>query len=371
MIRKKLTTLLATAAALALLAVPAFAEDADAAAPAADSAVIAQQDETAPSTETPEAEQPAESAAEQPAETAETVAAEPEAPVAESETPATEPEKPQLTYVALGDSITAGIGLSGVHTRITDTREDFEPNFKDYPSQCYVSLVADGLGLDRQHAIDLGISGLKSSDLLRLVRGSDTEDPSWSYYYPQYREYIKNADIISVQIGANDATGPAFAALSAATNQKSEQLVSVLLNGTMRDLSPDSFRRLNDSLSKLAFSWDEICATNQLLFGGGTDAICEQAYTDVTTNLPQIIAEIRALNPDAKILLLGYTNPVPLLPEWSSLFNRLNGFARDLANQNENVTFVSISLTPSSGTDGHPTVCGHRYIANRMLKALR
>ena len=360
MVRKKLTTLLAATAALALLAVPAFAEDADAAAPAADSTAIVQQDEASLSTEMPETEPASESeGTELPAETT------------EPDAPAAEPEDTQLTYVALGDSITAGVGLEGYQFRATATREDLEPNFEGYPSQCYVSLVADGLGLDRQHAIDLGLPGLQSDGMLRLVRASETEDPSWYYYYPQYRDYIRNADIISIQIGSNDATVPAFAALSDATHQKSEQLVGVLVNGTMRDLSPESFRSLNDSLSKLAFTSDEIRAVSQLLFEGGTDAICEQAYQNVTTNLPQIIAEIRALNPDAKILLLGYTNPVPVLAEWSDYFNRLNRFARDLAKQNENVTFVSISLTPSSSTDGHPTICGHRYIANRMLKALR
>lgn len=341
---KKIASFLAAAAALVLLAMPAFAADEQTEQPAAGTAEV-QQEQTAV---------PAEQEAALPAD-AQTSGA---------------PEQ-QLTYVALGDSITAGVGLEGLQSRTTDTRQDLEPNFEGYPSQCYVSLVADGLGLDRQHAIDLGLSGLQSGDMLRLVRGSDTEDPSWYFYYPQYREYIKNADIISIQIGSNDATVPAFSALSAATHQKSEQLVGVLVNGAMRDLSPESFQRLNEGLSKLAFTQDEIRDVRQLLFEGGTNAICDEAYTKVTTNLPQIIAEIRALNPDAKILLLGYTNPVPLLPEWSGLFNRLNRFARNLAQQSENVAFVSISLTPSSGTDGHPTVSGHRYIANRIMKALK
>lgn len=289
MVRKKLTTLLAATAALALLAVPAFAAEADAAVPDADSTAVVQQDETSLSADASETEPASESTErELPAETA------------ESDTPEAEPEDTQLTYVALGDSITAGVGLEGYQFRTTETREDLEPNFEGYPSQCYVSLVADGLGLDRKHAIDLGLPGLQSDGMLRLVRASDTEDPSWYYYYPQYREYIKNADIISIQIGSNDATVPAFATLSSVTHQKSEQLVGVLVNGTMRDLSPESFRRLNDGLSKLAFTPDEIRAVSQLLFEGGTDAICEQAYQNVTTNLPQIIAEIRALNPDAK-----------------------------------------------------------------------
>ena len=80
--------------------------------------------------------------------------------------------------------------------------------------------------------------------------------------------------------------------------------------------------------------------------------------------------ELRALNPDAQIILLGYTNPVPLLPEWTQLFRRLNALSKSLAAQNENVTYVPIPFAMTA-TDAHPTVSGHKYIANRILRAIK
>ena len=83
-----------------------------------------------------------------------------------------------------------------------------------------------------------------------------------------------------------------------------------------------------------------------------------------------MVAQLRALNPDAQIILLGYTNPVPLLPEWTQLFRRLNALSKDLAAQNENVTYVPIPFAMTAA-DAHPTVSGHKYIANRILRAIK
>ena len=81
------------------------------------------------------------------------------------------------------------------------------------------------------------------------------------------------------------------------------------------------------------------------------------------------IEELRALNPDAQIILVGYTNPVPLLPEWTQLFRRLNALGKSLAAQNENVTYVPIPFTMTAA-DAHPTVSGHKYIAKHILRAI-
>ena len=78
---------------------------------------------------------------------------------AADEQTAGEPE-PQLTYVALGDSITSGVGLADMKYNIAQIGYDLRPNFEGYSSQCYTALVGEGLGLDRQHAINLGLPSL-------------------------------------------------------------------------------------------------------------------------------------------------------------------------------------------------------------------
>ena len=318
---KKFASFLAAAAALVLLAMPAFAADEQTELPAAEAAEVQQEQTAAP--------------------------AEQETALPADAQTAGEPEQ-QLTYVALGDSITSGVGLADMKYNIAQIGYDLQPNFEGYPSQCYTALVGKGLGLDRQHAINLGLPGLMSPDMLDMVQNSampKMNQASGAYYvYPEYQEYLRKADIISIQIGSNDALVPCIVGLGEATNWKSEQLAALMVSG------------------------DESRATNRLLFRG-MDEICDQAYTNVTASLPQIVASIRALNPDAKIVLLGYTNPVPLLPAWNRYFSKLNRFAKDLATQ-EGLIYVDIPRAQTAA-DGHPTVKGHQYIANQILNALK
>lgn len=329
MLKQKLTALLATAAALVLLAVPAFAED------------------TAAQALQPEAALPA-----------------------DVQVPA-EPEQ-QITYVALGDSITAGVGLSDLQYNVAQIGFDLKPNFEGYSSRCYTALVGKGLGLNRQHAINLGLPGLMSADLLDMVRNGrmpQMNQASGSYYvYPEYQDYLRNADVISIQIGSNDALVPCIVGLGEATNWKSEQLAALMVSGALRDFNFQKLGLFLEALNRMTLTFDESRATNRLLFRG-MDEICDQAYTNVTNSLPQIVAGIRALNPDAKIVLLGYTNPVPLLPAWNRYFSKLNRFAKDLAAQ-EGLIYVDIPRAQTAA-DGHPTVKGHQYIANQILNALK
>lgn len=328
---KKFASFLAAAAALVLLAMPAFAADEQAELPAAEAAEVQQEQAAAPA----------------------------------------EPE-PQLTYVALGDSITSGVGLADMKYNIAQIGYDLRPNFEGYSSQCYTALVGKGLGLDRQHAINLGLPGLMSPDMLDMVQNSampKMNQASGAYYvYPEYQEYLRKADIISIQIGSNDALVPCIVGLGEATNWKSEQLAALMVSGALRDFNFQKLGLFLEALNRMTLTFDESRATNRLLFRG-MDEICDQAYTNVTNSLPQIVASIRALNPDAKIVLLGYTNPVPLLPAWNRYFSKLNRFAKDLAAQ-EGLIYVDIPRAQTAA-DGHPTVKGHQYIANQILNALK
>ena len=349
---------LCSAAALVLLAVPAFAQQ-PAALPPEDAP--AAQESVAPADDQPPVSVPAT------ADTEEKTAEEADQPVGPA-------DGTQRTYVALGDSIVSGVGLPDFSYTQAAIGMDVAANFEGYPEQCYVALVGKSLGLDRQHAINLGLPGLTTGDLADILRTGAMprmNQLAGTYYvYPQMLDYLKRADIISVQIGSNDALVPALVALGNATNWKSEQLVATMVSGVLRTPSFENLQRLNSDLAQLRLTREERKATSQLLLWGGTDAICEQAYQNAAVNMPQVVAELRALNPDAQILLVGYTNPVPLLPEWTQLFRRLNTLAEGLAAQNENVTYVPIPFTMTA-TDAHPTVSGHKYIADRILRAIR
>ena len=232
--------------------------------------------------------------------------------------------------------------------------------------------MGKGLGLNRQHAINLGLPGLMSADLLDMVRNGrmpQMNQASGSYYvYPEYQDYLRNADVISIQIGSNDALVPCIVSLGEATHWKSEQLANMMVSGFLRDFNFQKFGMVLEALNKMWLTFDESSATTRLLFRGMNE-ICNNAYASVTSDLPQIVAAIRELNPDAKIVLLGYTNPVPMIPAWNSYFKRLNNFAKDLAQQ-EGLVYVAIPKTETAA-DGHPTVKGHQYIAKQILNALQ
>lgn len=379
---KKIVSLALSAALIfSALSVPAFAAEGD-----AEPKTLP---EASASTETVSEEENAEgdlvivlpsaseSAASSEAPAASSEAAAPAAePAAESKTAAESAEpadtKNSFTYVALGDSICSGVGLVNVQYGTSLMDLDVAYNFEGYPDQCYVAQVGKTFDLDRQHAINLGLPALMSSDLVEMVRDGKMSSMNMlsgcEYNYPQFRDYISKADVISIQIGSNDALVPCIVALGNATNWKSEDLASVVLSGNLRKLDSETFNALSKSLKKFQLTNEEINATWKLLTTGMND-ICKEAYPNASSNLRTVVEEIRKINPDAQIILLGYTNPVPLLSCWSSYFNKMNKYEKELASVYD-LTYVGIPWTQTV-VDGHPTPAGHKYIARQISKAIK
>ena len=280
-------------------------------------------------------------------------------------------EKEQITYVALGDSICAGIGLTNVQYSHNLMGVDVSYNFKGYPETCYVGQVAESLGLDREHAINLGLPGAMSKDMVEMVKTGTMNEMNMlsgcQYDYPEFVDYIKSADVISVQLGSNDAFVPTVVSFGEATSWKSEDLASIVLSGNLRGGNKKAESALRESLKKLKLTRSEKDAIWKLFFTG-MDEICENAYPESTSNLRQIIENIQALNPDAQILIVGATNPVPLLSSWTNYFNKLNKYEKQLADV-YGCTYVAVPFAQTE-LDGHPTVSGHKYIARKIVRAI-
>ena len=424
--KKNVVSLVLSAALLfSTLSIPAFAAETEAAPEVLPEAAAAQPEETAPETsEAPAAEENASSTTssdeivivlpsasassestadskpeteakteETPAASAASSSAASEKPKAETkpasdtkpetETTAPAAEKPKkatsktasenpnsFTYVALGDSICSGVGLVQMENHGTSMMGvDVSFNFKGYPAQCYVGQLASVYNLDRDHAINLGLPALMSSDLVDLLRDGKMNGMNMlsgcEYNYPQMREYIRQADVISIQIGSNDALVPCIVGLGNATNWKTEEAASIVLSGDLR--TAGGFNALVKSLKKYKLTTAEVNATWNLLTSGMAK-ICNEAYPVTTANLETIVQTIRELNPDAQILLVGYTNPVPLISCWSKFFNKMNRYEKKLAAEYD-LTYVAIPNTKTE-LDGHPTVSGHKYIARQLTKAI-
>ncbi len=418
--KKNVVSLVLSAALLfSTLSIPAFAAETEAAPEVLPEAAAAQPEETAPETsEAPAAEENASSTTssdeivivlpsasassestadskpeteakteETPATSAASSSAASEKPKAETkpetETTAPAAEKPKkatsktasenpnsFTYVALGDSICSGVGLVQMENHGTSMMGvDVSFNFKGYPAQCYVGQLASVYNLDRDHAINLGLPALMSNDLVDLLRDGKMNGMNMlsgcEYNYPQMREYIQQADVISLQIGSNDALVPCIVGLGNATNWKTEEAASIVLSGDLR--TAGGFNTLVKSLKKYKLTTAEVNATWNLLTSGMAK-ICNEAYPVTTANLETIVQTIRELNPDAQILLVGYTNPVPLISCWSKFFSKMNRYEKKLAAKYD-LTYVAIPNTKTE-LDGHPTVSGHKYIARQLTKAI-
>ena len=355
---------------VSVFSVPALAEGADTAAASDDHVIVTLNPEAALQPETP---------ADAEASASETAKADPDPSAAEEAAPAAEAavseakEDKQLTYVALGDSICAGVGLADVqYSARAGYSVDMAPNFKGYSPDCYVGKVAETLGLDRDHAINLGLPALTAPDLVDMIQYGKMPQMNMAsgceYNYPEFQDYIRKADVISVQIGSNDAFVPCIVGLGNATNWKSEKLAATILAGDLRNEgSGSTMSTIYRSIKDMKLTKAETDATWNLFFSG-MSKICNETYPKTSAALISIVQEIRKLNPDAQIILIGYTNPVPLIPCWRSYFSKLNKFEKQIA-KTYDLTYVAIPNTETT-LDVHPTIKGHAYIANKLVNAI-
>ena len=246
------------------------------------------------------------------------------------------------------------------------------PNFQGYSPDCYVGKVAETLGLDRDHAINLGLPALTAPDLVDMIQYGKMPQMNMAsgceYNYPEFQDYIRKADVISVQIGSNDAFVPCIVGLGNATNWKSEKLAATILAGDLRsEGSGSTMSTIYRSIKNMKLTKAETDATWNLFFSG-MSKICDETYPKTSAALISIVQEIRKLNPDAQIILIGYTNPVPLIPCWRSYFSKLNKFEKQIA-KTYDLTYVAIPNTETT-LDVHPTIKGHAYIANKLVNAI-
>jgi len=175
-----------------------------------------------------------------------------------------------------------------------------------------------------------------------------------------------------VEIGANDVLVPIMYGVAAAMGgpQVFEALLP-MLEGDFRQMDASSFAALRENLDSLNITAQQRKALLQLLSSGVAD-ICAQSQATTLANIEALLQELKALNPNAQIVLVGYYNPLPLLPApanpFVKHFRTLSRSVQKLAQQYD-AAFAPATYTVVAN-DAHPTVCGHKYLARQILKAL-
>ncbi|MDV3426967.1 MAG: GDSL-type esterase/lipase family protein [Bacillota bacterium] len=266
--------------------------------------------------------------------------------MAMSVTPVMAANRKTIDYVAFGDSIAAGVRGGNA--------DPGDPSYESKSKYGYTNIIANYLN----HA-DMLSNFSKDKNLCRsgMTAAELAKNCNLLLNNKYTHEYnlVKNADIITIDIGANDLLGPLY-----------------------------------DYVDTHNFPYDENEAKNALV------TTVQNVYTSggfVGGNIATILQSILKINPNVKIYVMGYYNPLPglstLLP--SELFmqynvNNLSELIDLYINNNiikaaiDNVTFInpSASITyidtmnkmaenPDNylvPTDIHPTEAGNQAIAD-------
>lgn len=254
---------------------------------------------------------------------------------------------PSLKYVALGDSIAYGYGLSSPET------------------DAYPAIINKALQKKfTTEYLNYAVSGSTSADLLSIVENKHTA--------------LDNADLVTVCIGANNVLKPFTSCL--------QRLTAKIGNGGI-----DFADRID-----IAKTFDEI---NKALCGKELSAEMEQGIIDVQNDLDRILKVIKTRAPQAKVAVMLVYSPyhglqitLPYIQKaldlgvlsdlWVTRLNAVIAAAAGSAgcltvdgytafSDKTGLLNVAVnSLPPRFCFDPHPNLSGHIYLAQLHLAVL-
>ncbi|MCD7888521.1 MAG: GDSL-type esterase/lipase family protein [Oscillospiraceae bacterium] len=248
------------------------------------------------------------------------------------------------TYLALGDSITAGFGLS------------------DPDTESFVSLFGEEIGAT---TINYGVSGLTAATLAETLETGE------------YDSYLSMVDVVTITIGGNDLLHAFYQYLldlynaTFGTDLTVTDVQTWFTDGT-------SYQEEISTVLSLLTSDEGIAEAVAAVSGAGTTAIAD---------IQSIITHILSVNSDAIILLANQYNPyasLAVLEDYaamSTLFDTavtaFNALLAQVDSMSDNVVVVDVYSAGvatnvnllTMNFDFHPNATGHATIAEAMLSA--
>ena len=225
------------------------------------------------------------------------------------------------TYIAFGDHVTLGTAL-------------------DKGEKTYVDLLADALAMeykdtanfDNDTVLNLSFGGMRAEELHALVASNYNGDAYTGVRYSdeyieglraKYQQHIKNADLITVNVGINNlVTYPLMQSYLAYNGQETYEMDWAYYFGQHR---VDKVAKGKTAINKLLMHAVDV-ADNHIPDVDGFSAYekCETLLTTVATaceslaygllgyivNLDAAVEAIASANPDATIVLVGFYNPM-------------------------------------------------------------
>lgn len=282
----------------------------------------------------------------------------------------------KVIYTVLGDSIAAGYSMPGFYEA-----SKWDAAWPIVPGS-YPDLVGKALKANKTYQ-DAHI-GLRSTDLRYLLCEDFAGDIAVGWRVPttdnyrtvdyeglakvrkQYYNHIKKADVITLNIGINDLTIPS------GIMDNVQQENQLLLQAFWGDMLNNAY--------KLADNYLYMAQVSTLLIG---------FYRNYIANFNAIVTKIREINPNAKLLVIGYYNaaqdafvkgalPVDIGALVTPFIDLFNSHAAGAAAGN-GYTYVKMehidtlfcdSTSPGYLNDNHPTALGHQQMANLIMAAI-
>ncbi len=328
-------------------------------------------------------------------------------------------------YTVMGDSIASGYGtdnyFGGEKEKIQDERI-VEGTYADLVSQ----------GVKAENTISVAHSGWRTTEILRVLKDDytlvddtrilqDMSDfylraltmlPKEQFYYrddngewaqdenhmyliqpsikKRIKDSVRSADLITIQFGSNDIYSTALST----TYNKYEQ---ILKKTGLFDLKIEGQEDLEHAFSVL-LEVAKVSGQFSMVLADYFKEL-ENGFATYKKNMPMVLEEIRKLNPDAKILIVGVANPTSItgdLPlkiwDYSELYAaRINGWTSSFCKSNDclfakcdTIDYYGVAaldtdkLIPfdedikySAVKMMHPTETGHQQMAEEILGVLQ
>lgn len=321
-------------------------------------------------------------------------------------------------YMCVGDSIAAGCGLArdGKPTNFDQTVDDYTKVYSnDYiylgydfnaAPAAYHSLVANELGANLLQCARSALRAVEFRYFLDGTYNDYDESCIWGniYYdsdgngfalpdldavnaYVNYPEKIKQADLLSINVGSNDVFS---------------FTLNVVLRELTKDTSDPTLNAIKDFLDKtgnVGAAFGKLIDAYQSM-GKTADLVraltetMNKAYNQFTVNYEAIMKEVYKLNPDITVVGVGVYNPftyfrlsednqLDLSGIAAPIVTAINAHIASYKLKYDNFYYADVVGTetyPMNYDDRyfweyftlkvHPTIEGHQFMAQQILDAL-
>ncbi len=282
-------------------------------------------------------------------------------------TPATNSGKKYKTYTCFGDSVASGYALADY-----DWEHDYSKTQWKLVKDSYPELIARGAKSSKVY--QFSHSAYRTTDLRVLLDRSFTGDSMAGYRLPSVNNDERNIDWTAVEAYRNE--------VEAAVKKSNLVTVGIGINDASMPFL-NATETFQDSIVA-AMTLDFARVVKDVTFYGALAEGELNAFRLFSENFDAIIKSIHDYNPKAKIVVIGNFNPAKdylggLGAILNPIFDNQNNYMQNQCQYKDWYTYVDITdikthmNDPESemyGADFHPTINGHRQIAERTLAVL-